>query len=146
MCNLRQFHASSNGDEWLLGSDPETTEHFVLHRANAASGGHEARNTVDVFLAGRSGPEQDALRSYLERARSGKRDETDTNTLFRDIAEEYIRLGGRRRANVDDDTAGTQSSETESSKAAAFWNAKVEPLDDKRRREVEMNLPSISDD
>lgn len=62
------------------------------------------------------------------------------------LAEEYIRLGGRRRAKVDDNIVSTRAWEPDTPEAAAFWKAQVETLDQKSRDEVELHLPSIVDE
>jgi hypothetical protein len=62
------------------------------------------------------------------------------------LAEEYLRLGGRRRAKVDDNIVSTRQWDDEPAEAAEFWKKHVEPLHDKQRSDVEIHLPSISDD
>lgn len=59
------------------------------------------------------------------------------------LAEEYIRLGGHRRVKIDDNIVTTRQWEHDTPEAEAFWREKVEPLDDRRRHEVEVYLPSI---
>ncbi len=151
MTNPREFASSSNGDKWFVGRDEATDVLFVLHRGNAPSGGHETRSSVDAFLSQRPfGPEREALMAYLEKE---KRDETDEDIGLSDdgetpslrLAEEYLRLGGRRRAKVDDNIVSTRKWEDEPATASAFWKENIEPLDEKQRREVELHLPSISD-
>lgn len=61
-----EFAASSNGDRWFLCGGGKNGGHYVLHRANPASGGHETRRSVDAFLALKAnGPEHEALRVLL---------------------------------------------------------------------------------
>jgi hypothetical protein len=62
MPELREFASSSNGDRWFLARDDETMHAYVVHRANAPSGGKESRVGLDAFISGRAAaPEQDAL-------------------------------------------------------------------------------------
>lgn len=71
--------------------------------------------------------------------------EEKTTTPSKKIADEYLALGGRRKAKVDDNIVSTRAWEDDSSEAAAFWKEKVEPLGDDERREIELHLPSMSD-
>jgi hypothetical protein len=58
----REIHASSNGDRWYLGRDPESGHAFVQHVPNAPSGGQISRMEIGAFLArGALGPEHQAL-------------------------------------------------------------------------------------
>jgi hypothetical protein len=62
MPELREFASSANGDTWFLGRDDETMHAFVLHKANAPSGGKQSRIELGTFISRRpSAPEQDAL-------------------------------------------------------------------------------------
>ena len=61
------------------------------------------------------------------------------------LAEEYMRLGGRRRVKIDDNIVTTRQWDKDTPEAEAFWQENIEPLDDKRRHEVEVHLPSIND-
>jgi hypothetical protein len=147
--NLQEFAASTNGDRWLLGKDNVSGADFVIHRANLPSGGHETRTSVRAFLAqGPANPEREALLSVLREARSpeetSKLDDEKTPSLK--LAEEYLGLGGTRRAKVDDNIVSTRKWEDEPAEAKAFWEEKIEPLNDKQHQEVEIHLPSISDD
>ncbi|KQR72965.1 hypothetical protein [Rhizobium sp. Leaf341] len=69
----------------------------------------------------------------------------ETTTPSKKIADEYLALGGRRKAKVDDNIVSTRAWEDDAPEAAAFWKEKVEPLNDDERREVELHLPSMSD-
>ena len=62
-----------------------------------------------------------------------------------ELAEEYIRLGGRRRSKIDDNIVSSRLWEKETPEAEAFWRQHIESLDDKHRQQVEVHLPSISD-
>ena len=59
---LREFYASSNGDRWFLGRRDGTQEAYVVHQANAPSGGTRTELDLDAFLgrAPRS-PQRDSL-------------------------------------------------------------------------------------
>lgn len=152
MTDLQEFARSSNGDSWLIERSQEPRDAFVIHRANLPSGGQETRMSVQEFLDRKPAtPEQEALRDIL--TRSDDRSPSDSGENVRDdgktpslmLAEEYIRLGGKRRAKVDDNIVSTRDWEGDAPEAAAFWNEKIQPLDEKSRREVELHLPSISD-
>jgi hypothetical protein len=149
MSDLQEFASSSNGDKWFVGQDGATNQRFVLHRGNPSSGGHETRSSVDAFLNQRPfGPEREALIAFLERERAAK-DEAirdDGQTPSRRLAEEYLRLGGRRRAKLDDNLVGTRKRDDEPALASAFWKERIEPMDEKQRHEVELHLPSMSDE
>ncbi|SES45229.1 hypothetical protein [Rhizobium sp. NFR03] len=71
--------------------------------------------------------------------------EDNTTTPSKKIADEYLALGGRRKAKVDDNIVSTRAWEDDAPEAAAFWKEKVEPMSDEERREVELHLPSMSD-
>jgi hypothetical protein len=59
---LRELHASENGDRWSLGCEEETGRVFVRHEPNAASGGRRSDVQVGAFLSrGGGGPERQAL-------------------------------------------------------------------------------------
>ncbi|MCA1408390.1 hypothetical protein I6F26_31040 [Ensifer sp. IC3342] len=68
---LKEFAMSSNGDKWFLEHDRMTGEHFVIHRANTASGGAATRWSIASFLevAG-DHPQGQALREALRNIRS----------------------------------------------------------------------------
>lgn len=148
MEGLQEFAVSSNGDRWFLEKGVAGGQDFILHRGNPSSGGHETRISVDAFLAQTPvTPEREALITILDADSApnaaGVRDDEKTPSLK--LAEEYLRLGGQRRAKVDDNIVSTRKWEDESPEAAAFWRENVEPMDEKRRQEVEVHLPSISD-
>jgi hypothetical protein len=68
----------------------------------------------------------------------------ETETLK--LAKEYIRLGGKRQAIMDDNIVDTRKWEGDSPEAEAFWNENIKTLDDDRLREVQTHLPDISTD
>ncbi|RWX78956.1 hypothetical protein EPK99_10295 [Neorhizobium lilium] len=71
---------------------------------------------------------------------SGEKTET------KKLAEEYIRLGGKRQSIMDDNLVDTRKWENDNPEAEAFWNENIKTLDDDRLREVQTYLPSINSD
>jgi hypothetical protein len=65
-------------------------------------------------------------------------------TQSRELADEYLRLGGQRKAKVDDNIVNVRIWEDEPAEAERFWAENIAPLEDSRRREVELLLPSIN--
>ena len=64
---LVPLYRSANGDSWFLGQDVETSERYVLHRANAPSGGTVTRVELADFLALNQGaPEHQALTRLID--------------------------------------------------------------------------------
>ncbi len=60
------IYASSNGDRWLLLTDPTSGRTLVRHEAAPSSGGNASEVSVPVFLSTNgSGPEFQALRARL---------------------------------------------------------------------------------
>jgi hypothetical protein len=57
----RELYRSPNGDTWFLAGDPETGSAFVMHQANAPSGGQVTEIEISAFLSGPRNPERDAL-------------------------------------------------------------------------------------
>lgn len=68
-----------------------------------------------------------------------------TNSTASDFAKEYLRLGGKRKVVTDDTEISIRIWDDEPEKAEKFWAAHVEPLERKKREEVETLLPSIND-
>jgi hypothetical protein len=66
-------------------------------------------------------------------------------TASKKLADEYLRLGGRRLAKIDDNIVSTRRWDGDDNEAEAFWQANIEPLPDKERHEVEVLLPTIND-
>ena len=60
------------------------------------------------------------------------------------LAAEYLRLGGGRLANIDDNKLSTRQWEHETRAAEDFWNEQIAPLDEERRDEVITHLPTIN--
>lgn len=133
MTDGKTFSLSANGDSWSLETDPSTGQAIVLHTANASSGGHETRSTIDRFLEVSVGkPEHDSLLQILGRTEDLDPQPNDSlQTPSYDTAMGYLELGGRRLAKVCD--------------AEAFWQANVEALGEREKREVFLHPPSISD-
>ncbi|CUX52875.1 MULTISPECIES: hypothetical protein [Agrobacterium] len=66
MADFKQFAASSNGDNWYLGTRDDATS-VVRHKGNPASGGHETEMRIEEFLLLRPfSPEQAALIEFLD--------------------------------------------------------------------------------
>lgn len=68
----------------------------------------------------------------------------DGDHPLKELAEEYLRLGGQRRAAVDDNQTSTRKWEPEPAAAERFWKERVETLPSDRRRDFETYLPSIN--
>ena len=148
MSNLQELAKSPDGDAWFLGTDERTGHPFVIHRGNITSGSTERRLSLEDFLDRVTyRPAQEALIAILavrrDIAPAGPRENDKTRSLR--LAEEYLRLGGRRRAKVDDNIVNTRLWEDEPAIASEFWNVHIASLDDKLRREVELLLPSTSE-
>ena len=60
------------------------------------------------------------------------------------LAKEYLRLGGHRRAKLDDNITDVRKWEDDPPEAESFWSAKIETLDKDEREQVEKFLPSIN--
>jgi len=147
MTDGKTFSLSANGDSWSLETDPSTGQAIVLHTANASSGGHETRSTIDRFLEVSVGkPEHDSLLQILGRTEDLDPQPNDSlQTPSYDTAMGYLELGGRRLAKVDDNIANSREWEMDPMDADAFWQANVEALGEREKREVLLHLPSISD-
>ncbi|CAN7680672.1 MULTISPECIES: hypothetical protein [Rhizobium] len=65
-------------------------------------------------------------------------------TEGRRLAEEYLRLGGKRRVKIDDNQQTVRAWEADPPAAEQFWHDRVEGLEARRRKEVEFFLPSIN--
>jgi hypothetical protein len=70
------------------------------------------------------------------------REQPDTPSLK--LAKEYMKLGGTRRAVVDDNIVSTRDWEGEPDAATQFWADKIETLVPEKRQEVELHLPTIN--
>ncbi|MDM9625484.1 hypothetical protein QTL95_06235 [Rhizobium sp. S152] len=61
-----------------------------------------------------------------------------------ELAQEYVRLGGKRRSANDDNLVSTREWEADSAEAKSFWQSRIEPLSKDKRAEVITHLPSVS--
>lgn len=147
MSKIKQFSGSTNGDQWSL--DTTDGETVVVHTGNEPSGGHQTRTPLAVFLEQSVGkPEHDALLQVLGLSQEEVEQQlqpNETETPSHKTAMEYLRLGGRRLAKVDDNIVSVRAWEDDPVEAEAFWRTHVEPLDHGKRQEVALHLPSISD-
>jgi hypothetical protein len=71
-------------------------------------------------------------------------DDKDTSTKSLRLAEEYLRLGGRRRCKIDDNITTVRQWEKDPPEAERFWQERVQPLSAADRKQVEDFLPSIN--
>lgn len=60
------------------------------------------------------------------------------------LAEEYVRLGGRRKSKMDDNATSVRQWEDDTPEAEVFWKNHIETLDEAERTQVEKFLPSIN--
>ena len=60
------------------------------------------------------------------------------------IAEEYVKLGGRRRSKMDDNATSVRQWEDDTPEAEEFWKTWIETLSKEERIQVEKFLPSIN--
>jgi hypothetical protein len=67
-------------------------------------------------------------------------------TEAKKLAEEYVRLGGKRQSIMDDNQVDTRKWDDENPEAEAFWNEHIKTLDGDHLREVQTHLPSINSD
>ncbi|MBO3761417.1 hypothetical protein [Ciceribacter sp. L1K22] len=67
-----------------------------------------------------------------------------TTTKSKALADEYMRLGGRRLAKIDDNITKVREWENDPPEAEKFWQERIAVLDDKARRDVEFYLPDIN--
>jgi hypothetical protein len=59
------FYRSSNGDQWYLVREPDSSRMSVRHQPNRASGGRSSVMEVSEFLAEGHGPQHEALLRLL---------------------------------------------------------------------------------
>lgn len=65
-------------------------------------------------------------------------------THVRELADEYVRLGGHRRVVIDDNETSVRSWEDEPAEAESFWRKEVETLPPATQREVQLMLRTIN--
>jgi hypothetical protein len=70
--------------------------------------------------------------------------ESQTDMPLLQLARDYIRLGGKRRAVIDDNIVSTRDWEPEGSEADTFWNERIATLSADERKQVELYLPTIN--
>jgi hypothetical protein len=68
----------------------------------------------------------------------------DTNASR--LANEYLRLGGSRKAVLDDNAVSVRIWESEPQEASDFWERHIQSLATRQRQEVETLLPSITEE
>ena len=61
------------------------------------------------------------------------------------LAKEYVRLGGRRKSKMDDNSTSVRKWEDDTPEAEVFWKNHIETLGQDERKQVEDFLPSIND-
>ena len=71
---------------------------------------------------------------------------TNLETSAKAIADNYIELGGGRRAIFDDNQISVRDWEDEPAAADDYWKTNIEPLTGDRRRDVLSHLPDVNDD
>ena len=64
----------------------------------------------------------------------------------KNLAEEYLRLGGRRLAVIDDNLGSSRDWKGDPPEAARFWKEQIACLSDREKRDVQTFLPSINDE
>ncbi|NEI72525.1 hypothetical protein GR212_23460 [Rhizobium lusitanum] len=62
------------------------------------------------------------------------------------LADQYLALGGRRVAVIDDNLGSSRDWDGDPPAAAAFWNERIAVLSDRGRRDVQTFLPSLTDE
>ncbi|MCM2293988.1 hypothetical protein NAC44_16810 [Allorhizobium sp. BGMRC 0089] len=67
-----------------------------------------------------------------------------TKTKSRALAEEYLRLGGKRRVKVDDNITRARDWDEDPPEAERYWQERIAPLGKEERRDVEFFLPDIN--
>jgi N-formylglutamate amidohydrolase len=63
----RLFHASANGDTWLIVDNGLTNTSTIKHQPNVSVGGKPTRMSLQNFLSERYGPQHDALIEMIRR-------------------------------------------------------------------------------
>ena len=60
------------------------------------------------------------------------------------LATDYIRLGGKRRAKIDDNITSLRQWDQDPPEAERFWQENIAPLPEEERKQVENLLPDIN--
>lgn len=82
----------------------------------------------------------DAERDGAPRPQPDNSVETESHKLARD----YVKLGGQRKAKIDDNITDVRQWENDPPEAERFWQDRIETLPEKTRKEVETFLPTIN--
>jgi hypothetical protein len=61
MTERRELYRSASGDAWFLGREPTDGHAFIIHQANAPSGGRLSHIELGEFLRSGGGPEHQSL-------------------------------------------------------------------------------------
>lgn len=112
-----------------------------LDKAAPPSGGDDARAGGERSADQR---EQIARQAEGNVRQDGLLDD-DLETRSHELAMEYLRLGGRRRAVMDDNITDTRKWEPDEPDAEAFWQAHIASLPKAQRKQVEDHLPSANE-
>ncbi|HWU64490.1 MAG TPA: hypothetical protein VN112_20925 [Ensifer sp.] len=106
------------------------------------SGSDDARAGGEGAEAQRAGAAEDAERNLLQdRSR-----QHELETRSHELAMAYLRLGGHRRAVMDDNKTDTRKWEPDEPAAEEFWQTHIAPLSEAERKQVEQHLPSVNID
>lgn len=104
------------------------------------SGSDDARAGGEQAARDRRDAVREASRVLLQEAS----DEGDVETPSHRLAMAYLRLGGRRRAVMDDNLTDTRKWEPDEPEAEAFWQTHIASLPQVERKQVEDHLPSVN--
>ncbi|WP_438617736.1 hypothetical protein [Oryzifoliimicrobium ureilyticus] len=62
----------------------------------------------------------------------------------KELADQYVKLGGQRKSKIDDNITNVRQWDQDSPEAEKFWAENIASLDEDRRKQVEDFLPSIN--
>lgn len=65
-------------------------------------------------------------------------------TPSQSLAEQYVKLGGKRKSKMDDNATSVRKWEDDTPEAEEFWQSRIETLPKDERVQVEKFLPSIN--
>ncbi|HZG29677.1 hypothetical protein SAMN05421890_0683 [Ensifer adhaerens] len=102
--------------------------------SRAGDGKAAARQREDAFRQAERGLQQ----------QPGAGNEDGVETPSHELAMAYLKLGGRRRAVMDDNVTDTRKWEPDLPEAEQFWQTHIASLPEAERRQVEQHLPSIN--
>ncbi len=106
------------------------------------SGSDDARSGAGEAARDR----EDAAQQAEKRLRQQGALDEGVETRSHELAMAYLRLGGRRRAILDDNIADTRKWEPDEPEAEKYWQDHIAPLSDTQRKQVEEHLPSVNED